>query len=182
MRARPPHAAREISATPRPVRRGPADGIARGRIDGQVVVGAPRAERIVARRADLGTRLPPAMLANHDAGIELSLKRARARMPPPASRHLPSRPRRSRVACGHGMHLHLGIGARWRRLGRARCWVWQNRAGLAQVSISGNRAARSGSVPALRAAREFGQRRVPVLEQGLRVELDPSRRRGEAAR
>src|SRR5215813_4194189 len=54
----------------RAMRDGPAHGIDRRVADDQVEIGAVRPERIVTRRADLGTRLPPAVLAAHDPRIE----------------------------------------------------------------------------------------------------------------
>src|SRR5262245_43240735 len=52
------------------MRHGSAHGIDRGVADDQIEIGAVRSERIVAWRADLGTRLPPAMLAANDPWIE----------------------------------------------------------------------------------------------------------------
>ena len=70
-----------------------------------------------------------------------------------------------------------------RRLGSARCWLWQNSVGFALVRTSGKRAARSGARDRadLRLL-EVGQRRVAVIEEGFRIELDLARRRGETAR
>src|SRR5439155_25154077 len=53
------------------VRGGAADRIDRRCPDQQVEIGAVRAERVVAGRAELGAGLPPAMLADHDARVEV---------------------------------------------------------------------------------------------------------------
>src|SRR4030095_9347172 len=52
------------------MRYGSAHRIDRGVADDQIEIGAVRSEGIVARRTDLGTRLPPAVLAADDPGIE----------------------------------------------------------------------------------------------------------------
>src|SRR5262245_20967932 len=52
------------------MRHGSAHGIDRGVADDQIEIGAVRSEGIVARRADLRTRLPPAVLAASDARIQ----------------------------------------------------------------------------------------------------------------
>src|SRR2546428_7873650 len=48
-----------------------ADRVKRSGADEQVEIGAHWPERVVARRADLGTGLPPAVCADRDPGIEL---------------------------------------------------------------------------------------------------------------
>jgi hypothetical protein len=58
----------------RSMRRGAADGISCGRIDGQIVVGPLRAERIIARRVGLRGRLPPAMLAHDHTPINIGVQ------------------------------------------------------------------------------------------------------------
>src|SRR5262249_982012 len=52
------------------MRDGAADGIDRGVADDEIVVGAVGAEGIVAGRADLGTRLPPAVLTADHARLQ----------------------------------------------------------------------------------------------------------------
>ena len=114
-----------------------------------------RAERVIAWRIELGTTLPPAMLANHDARIEVSLKRAQARTLPCGvviDTQSPGEMRRSRAASG--CISTSGDIERLRRLARARFWLCRNRVGLAQVSSSGNRAARSAGRP----GRSWGRR------------------------
>jgi hypothetical protein len=49
-----------------------------------------------------------------------------------------------RAAAVSGCISISGSGARLRRLGTARCWVWQNTDAFAQVSTSGNRLTSSG--------------------------------------
>src|SRR5271157_6122540 len=52
-------------------RRRAADWVERSPADDQIEVGAVRPKRIVPRGADFGAGLPPAMLANHHARIEV---------------------------------------------------------------------------------------------------------------
>jgi hypothetical protein len=59
-------------AATRSMRRGAADGISCGRIDGQIV--PLRAERIIARRVGLRGRLPPAMLAHDHTPINIGVQ------------------------------------------------------------------------------------------------------------
>ena len=88
-----------------------------------------------------------------------------------------------RACAASGCSSTSGSGARLRRLGSARCWrlAEQRRLRAGQDQ----REARRQVGPRHRADRrllEIGQRRVAVVEEGLRIELDLARRRGEAAR
>src|SRR6516162_363860 len=56
------------------VRCGSADRVECGAADDQVEIGAVRLEWVVARRADLRACLPPAMLADDDAGVEVAVE------------------------------------------------------------------------------------------------------------
>jgi hypothetical protein len=108
----------------RSMRRGAADGIACGRIDGQIVVGPLRAERIIARGIGLRGRLPPAMLAHDHTPINIGVQQRPSRIAPVGVSMLTqspaAMPRRVAVA---GCDITSGSIARRRRLGSARCWV-----------------------------------------------------------
>ena len=112
------------------------------------------------------------------------MNRARARtLPSGVSIDTQSPSAIPRACAAAGCSATSGYGARLRRLGSARCWVWQNSDDFALVRTSGKRAARSGRATGpIGGSDEIGQRRVAVIEERLRVELDLARRRREAAR
>src|SRR4030095_566370 len=95
-----------------------ADRVARGGADEQVEVGAHRPQRVVAGRAELGTALPPAVLAHDHTWIEV-------RIEPGAGAHAAFRRLdRHPVAVGdparlrrRGMQLHCGM---WGALAQTR--------------------------------------------------------------
>ena len=74
----------------RPMRRRAADRVARFPADDQVETGAVGSERVVARRAELVTCLPPAVLAADDARVEVGIELG-AR-PRPSARRLVRHP------------------------------------------------------------------------------------------
>jgi hypothetical protein len=106
------------------MRRGAADGIACGRIGGQIIVGPLRTERIIARGIGLRGRLPPAMLAHDHTPINIGVQQRPSRIAPVGVSMLTqspaAMPRRIAVA---GCDITSGSIARRRRLGSARCWV-----------------------------------------------------------
>ncbi len=109
-----------------------ADRVDRGVADHEIEIGAFRAEGVVAGRADLRTGLPPAVLTADDPRIEALVQAARARNCPPASRSLPSRPRRmprSSAAAGCNSTSdrgRAGAGSAARGAGSGRtAWTWR---------------------------------------------------------
>ena len=107
------------------MRRRAADRVARVPADDQVEAGAVGSERVVARRADLGASLPPAVLAADNARVEARVELARARARRSASRSPPIAGADSAALAVSGCSSTSGSRARLRRLGKARCWLWQ---------------------------------------------------------
>ena len=161
-----------------------ADGIANGGVDCQVEVRAIRIERISEPTPNSSQPCHQPCSPTTTRGSSFSLNRARARIPPAGVRTSTQSPflipRAEAVA---GFSSISACNARLRRLGSARCWVWQNRLGFAQVRIKGKEAVRSGR--ATRADWRFDkirQGRIAVIEESLRPEFDFPRRRRKAAR
>src|SRR5262249_25210888 len=168
----------------RAVRGGAADRITHRRTNKQVKVSAPRPERIIPRRAKFIARLPPAMLADRDAGIEVIVE-------PGAGSHtavwrLDGHPVAIRDAadlrrCGMQLDLRIGSAfAKARELAMLSL-AEQRRLGARQDQRKTRRqiGPRHRADPRLV---ELWQRRVAMLQKGLRVDLDLARGSGKAAR
>ena len=114
-------------------------------VDEKVEVGTVGAVRVVAWRADLLARLPPAVLAADDVLVEGVIQPCATRtLPAGVDIRTQSPAPMPRAVARSGWSSTCGSGARRRRLGMLRCCVSQKSVSLAEVSTSGKRAARSG--------------------------------------